>query len=108
MFTVSRPEPTLYDGLQPEDFTIRADEDGVPGMNGKDSPISFSAAVAFCVKTKLISEWRATKRLLISQRGWMGNYIFGTVQGVSCAETSHSSLLSCFLKSLSAGCKALD
>ncbi|WP_197519402.1 AAA family ATPase [Mycobacterium sp. E2327] len=31
----------------------------------------------------LIRSWRRTHRLLLSQRGWMDNFIFGAVQGVS-------------------------
>ena len=30
----------------------------------------------------LIREWRQTHPLLLSQRGWMDNFIFGAVQGV--------------------------
>jgi thymidylate kinase len=35
----------------------------------------------------LIREWRGRYRLLVSQRGWMDNYIFGAVQGVSYRQT---------------------
>jgi len=35
----------------------------------------------------LIAEWRCTDAFLVSQRGWMDNYVFGAVQGVSWAET---------------------
>ncbi|GEM_PF-1219626 len=35
-----------------------------------------------------IREWRRTHRLLVSQRGWMDNYVFGAVQGVSYEETA--------------------
>ncbi len=35
----------------------------------------------------LIREWRQTHPLLLSQRGWMDNFIFGAVQGVSYEET---------------------
>lgn len=31
----------------------------------------------------LIREWRRTHPLLLSQRGWMDNFVFGAVQGVS-------------------------
>ena len=34
----------------------------------------------------LIREWRQTHPLLLSQRGWMDNFIFGAVQGVSYQE----------------------
>jgi thymidylate kinase len=34
----------------------------------------------------LIREWRQTHPLLVSQRGWMDNFIFGAVQGVSYEE----------------------
>jgi thymidylate kinase len=34
-----------------------------------------------------IRQWRTTHPLLVSQRGWMDNYIFGAVQGVGYAET---------------------
>lgn len=34
-----------------------------------------------------IRRWRERHRLLVSQRGWMDNYIFGAVQGVSYRET---------------------
>jgi thymidylate kinase len=34
----------------------------------------------------LIREWRQTHPLLLSQRGWMDNFIFGAVQGVSYEE----------------------
>src|SRR5215472_18791405 len=36
----------------------------------------------------LIADWRRTDALLVSQRGWMDNYVFGAVQGVSWAETA--------------------
>jgi len=36
----------------------------------------------------LISEWRRTDKLLVSQRGWIDNYVFGAVQGASWAETA--------------------
>jgi thymidylate kinase len=36
----------------------------------------------------LIREWRSTQSLLISQRGWMDNYIFGAVQGVAYEQTA--------------------
>ncbi|OBH07192.1 hypothetical protein A5696_02335 [Mycobacterium sp. E2699] len=35
----------------------------------------------------LIRDWRRTHPLLLSQRGWMDNFIFGAVQGVSYDET---------------------
>lgn len=35
----------------------------------------------------LIADWRHTEPLLVSQRGWVDNYVFGAVQGVSWAET---------------------
>lgn len=35
----------------------------------------------------LIREWRQTHSLLLSQRGWMDNFIFGAVQGVEYEET---------------------
>ncbi|WP_082951444.1 AAA family ATPase [Mycobacterium sp. 852002-51057_SCH5723018] len=34
----------------------------------------------------LIGEWRQSHPLLLSQRGWMDNFIFGAVQGVSYEE----------------------
>lgn len=34
----------------------------------------------------LIQEWRQTHALVLSQRGWMDNFIFGAVQGVSYEE----------------------
>jgi thymidylate kinase len=34
-----------------------------------------------------IREWRGVERALVSQRGWMDNYIFGAVQGVSYLQT---------------------
>jgi thymidylate kinase len=34
-----------------------------------------------------IRQWRREGRVLVSQRGWMDNFIFGAVQGVSYAET---------------------
>jgi thymidylate kinase len=34
----------------------------------------------------LIRDWRRTHPLLLSQRGWMDNFIFGAVQGVSYQE----------------------
>jgi thymidylate kinase len=34
-----------------------------------------------------IREWRRTHRLLLSQRGWMDNFVFGAVQGVSYRES---------------------
>jgi thymidylate kinase len=34
----------------------------------------------------LIREWRQTHALLLSQRGWMDNFIFGAVQGVTYEE----------------------
>ena len=36
----------------------------------------------------LIRSWRRTHRLLLSQRGWMDNFIFGAVQGVSYEEAN--------------------
>lgn len=30
----------------------------------------------------LIAEWRRRHRLLVSQRGWMDNYVFGAAQGI--------------------------
>lgn len=36
----------------------------------------------------LISEWRRQYRLLVSQRGWMDNYVFGAVQGIPYEETA--------------------
>ncbi len=35
----------------------------------------------------LIRAWRGRHRLLVSQRGWMDNYVFGAVQGVSYRRT---------------------
>lgn len=35
----------------------------------------------------LIRGWRQTHRLLVSQRGWMDNFIFGAVQGLSYRES---------------------
>jgi thymidylate kinase len=35
----------------------------------------------------LIREWRQMHGLVLSQRGWMDNFIFGAVQGVSYEET---------------------
>jgi thymidylate kinase len=35
----------------------------------------------------LVREWRRTERAVVSQRGWMDNYVFGAVQGVSWTET---------------------
>lgn len=34
----------------------------------------------------LIRDWRRTHRLLLSQRGWMDNFVFGAVQGVTYEE----------------------
>ncbi len=36
----------------------------------------------------LIREWRRTYPLLVSQRGWMDNFIFGAVQGISYQEAN--------------------
>lgn len=35
----------------------------------------------------LIRKWRRTHPVLLSQRGWMDNFVFGAVQGVSYEET---------------------
>jgi thymidylate kinase len=35
----------------------------------------------------LIQDWRHTHPILLSQRGWMDNFIFGAVQGVTYEET---------------------
>jgi thymidylate kinase len=36
----------------------------------------------------LVRQWRSAERLLVSQRGWMDNYVFGAVQGVDWSETA--------------------
>ena len=36
----------------------------------------------------LIRDWRAEHALLVSQRGWMDNYIFGAAQGVAYRQTA--------------------
>jgi thymidylate kinase len=35
----------------------------------------------------LIRDWRREHRLLVSQRGWMDNYVFGAVQGLAYSST---------------------
>jgi thymidylate kinase len=59
--------------------------------NGKPHDDVLTDRLLFALDARLtnylITRWRQMDHLLVSQRGWMDNYVFGAVQGVSWAET---------------------
>jgi thymidylate kinase len=60
--------------------------------NGEPCGDVLTDRLLFAVDARLtnysIAEWRQAEHILISQRGWMDNYIFGAGQGVNWAETT--------------------